>query len=99
MMEVLEEEELESLRRHQEDFERKRGAELQEVQRMEAAEKRRCDEMARRVQQQAVQREKDLSKMRKVVSRSVACAHLSSLKDRALNHLLDAGVFADSTEP
>jgi hypothetical protein len=98
VMEVLEEEELESLRRHQEDFEKRRNAELQEVQRMEAAERRRNDELLRRKEQQAAQREQDLSKMRKVVSRSVAASHLSSLKDRALQHLLDAGTFADSLE-
>merc|ERR1719359_2538705 len=88
MMEVLEEEELESLKRHQEDFEKRRNAEMLEVQRMEAAEKRRNDEMERRTAQQQAQREQDLSKMRKVVSRSVASAHLGSLKDRALKHLL-----------
>lgn len=98
MMEVLEEEELESLHRHQEDFEKKRNTELLEVQRMEAAEKRRHDEMERRMQQQAAQREQDLSVMRKVVSRSIAASHLSSLKDRALSHLLDAGCFADSVQ-
>merc|ERR1712039_1125879 len=57
MMEVLEEEELESLRRHQEDFEKRRNTEMLEVQRMEAAEKRREEEMKRRLQQQAAQRE------------------------------------------
>mmetsp|Transcript_158069 Transcript_158069/g.507080 ORF Transcript_158069/g.507080 Transcript_158069/m.507080 type:complete len:466 (-) Transcript_158069:127-1524(-) len=98
MMEVLEEEELESLRRHQEDFEKRRNAELLEAQRMEAAEKRRSDEMERRMQQQAGQKEQDLAVMRKVVSRSIASAHLSSLKDRALAHLLDAGCFADSVQ-
>merc|ERR1712151_819138 len=98
MMEVLEEEELESLRRHQEDFEKRRNAQLLEVQRMEAAEKRREEEMKRRLQQQSAQREQDLSMMRKVVSRSIASAHLSSLKDRALGHLSDAGVFADSVQ-
>jgi len=98
MTEVLEEEELESLRRHQEDFEKRRNAELLEVQRMEAAEKRRADEMERRMQQQAAQRDVDLAVMRKVVSRSIAQAHLSSLKDRALAHLLDAGVFAEATQ-
>merc|ERR1719486_1775954 len=45
MMEVLEEEELESLRRHQEEFEKRRNAELLEVSRIEAAEQRRHDEM------------------------------------------------------
>jgi hypothetical protein len=95
MMEVLEEEELESLRRHQEDFEKRRNAELVEVQRMEAAEKRRHDEMVRRVQQQKMQRERDLTMMQKVLSRSIASAHLSSLKDRVLGNLSDAGLFTD----
>merc|ERR1740127_366896 len=98
MMEVLEEEELESLKRHQEDFEKRRNAELLEVQRMEAAEKRRHDEMVRRVQQQKTQREQDLTMMRKVLSRSIASAHLSSLKDRVLGHLADAGAFTDSMQ-
>jgi len=98
MMEVLEEEELESLRRHQEDFEKRRNTEMLEVQRMESAEKRRSDEMERRMHQAQAQREQDLSVMKKVISRSVAASHLSSLKDRALAHLLDAGVFANSIE-
>merc|ERR1719333_171129 len=55
MMEVLEEEELDSIRRHQEEFEQLRNAELLEVQRMEAAEKRRADELERRMQQQRAQ--------------------------------------------
>eukprot|EP00747_Dinoflagellata_sp_TGD_P127129 gnl/TRDRNA2_/TRDRNA2_174369_c2_seq6.p1 gnl/TRDRNA2_/TRDRNA2_174369_c2~~gnl/TRDRNA2_/TRDRNA2_174369_c2_seq6.p1 ORF type:complete len:470 (+),score=129.43 gnl/TRDRNA2_/TRDRNA2_174369_c2_seq6:70-1410(+) len=96
MMEVLEEEELESMRRHQENFEKRRNAELSEVQRIEAAEKRRYDEMQRRMQQQSAQRQQDLSLMRKVVSRSIASAHLSSLRERALGHLGDAGVFTDT---
>merc|ERR1719353_2164535 len=87
MMEMLEEEELESLRRHQEDFEKRRNAEMLEVQRMEAAEKRRNDELQRRMTQAAAQREQDISVMKKVISRSIASAHLSSLKDRALAHL------------
>lgn len=96
MMEMLEEEELESLRRHQEDFEKRRNAEMLEVQRMEAAEKRRNDELQRRMTQAAAQREQNLSIMKKVVSRSVAAAHMSSLKDRALAQLADAGVFTDT---
>lgn len=98
MMEVLEEEELASLRRYQEEFEKRRNAELLEAQRMEAAEKRRSDEMERRLQQQAAQKERDMSTMRKVVSRSVANAHLASIRDRALAHLMDAGLFADSVQ-
>merc|ERR1719265_1302270 len=59
MMEVLEEEELASLERHQEEFEQLRNAELLEVQRMEAAEKRRADEMERRMQQIRAKREQE----------------------------------------
>jgi len=98
MMEVLEEEELESLRRHQEKFEKLRNKEMLEVQRMEAADKRRSDEMERRMHQASAQREKDLSIMKKVIARSMAAGHLISLKDRTLQHLLDAGVLADSVE-
>merc|ERR1719444_465104 len=54
--------------------------------------------MKQRMQQQASQRKQDLCIMRKVVSRSIARSHLSSLKDRALAHLLDAGSFADSVQ-
>jgi hypothetical protein len=93
MMEVLEEEELESLRIHQEKFEKRRNAELQEVQRMEAAEQRRQDEMKRRVQQESAQKERDLITMRKVCSRALASSTLSSLKNRTLSHLHDAGIF------
>jgi hypothetical protein len=86
------------LRRHQEDFEKKRNAEILEVQRMEAAEKRRSDEMARRIAQQAAQREQDFSTMKKIVSRSIAVSHLNDLKSRAMAHLHDAGVFADTVK-
>jgi len=96
MMEVLEEEELASLQRHQEDFEKRRNAELMEVQRMEAAEKRRADEMQRRMQQQAAQREQDIATMHKVLSRSIASQYLSGLKDTMLLQLKDAGIFADA---
>jgi len=98
MMEVLEEEELDSLQRHQEDFEKRRNTEVLEVQRMEAAEKRRSDEMDRRMQQSKSQREQDFSVMKKVISRSIAAAHLSSLKERTLSHLFDAGVFANTMQ-
>lgn len=44
MMEVLEEEELASLRAHQEEYEFLRQAELAEAQRMEEAERRKYEE-------------------------------------------------------
>jgi hypothetical protein len=98
MMEVLEEEELDSIRRHQEEFEQLRNAELLEVQRMEAAEKRRADELERRMQQQRAQKEQDMSVMRKVMGRNMAFDYLGGLKERAMKQLLDAGVFQDTIQ-
>jgi len=98
MMEVLEEEELDSIRRHQEEFEQLRNAELLEVQRMEAAEKRRADELERRMQQQRAQKEQDMSVMRKVMSRNLAFDYLGGLKEKAMKQLLDAGVFQDTIQ-
>merc|ERR1711879_1068848 len=65
---------------------------------MEAAEKRRDDELKRRMTQQQAQRETDLSIMKKVASRSIATSFLGGLKDRGLAHLLDAGVFTEAAE-
>jgi len=98
MMEVLEEEELASLLAHQADYEKNRNAETLEVQRMEQAEERRHKEMKRRMQETQTKREQDLTTMRKVASRSIANAHVSSLKERALAHLKDGGVFASPVQ-
>mgnify|MGYP000152981385 CR=1 FL=1 len=48
LMEVLEEEELENIRKHQEEFEQIRNAELAEVQRLEEEVKRKDQEKVRR---------------------------------------------------
>merc|ERR1719321_437574 len=98
MMEVLEEEECESIRRHQEEFEQLRNAELLEVQRMEAAEKRRADELERRMQQQRAQKQQDMSVMRKAISRNIAFDYLGGMKEKAMKQLLDAGVFQDTIQ-
>merc|ERR1719316_1884338 len=98
MMEVLEEEELDSIRRHQEEYEQMRNAELLEVQRMEAAEKRRADELDRRLVQERAQKEQDMSVMRKVMSRNLAFDYLGGLKEKAMKQLLDAGVFQDTIQ-
>ena len=55
MFEVLEEEELEALRKRQQDFEKLRNAELAEVQRLEAEAKRKDDEKVSQQQQQQQQ--------------------------------------------
>lgn len=53
-MEVLEEEELKAMKKHQLEFERLRDAELLEAQRLEEEERRREDEIRRRKQELAI---------------------------------------------
>jgi len=68
------------------------------VQRMEAAEKRRADELERRMQQEKARLEQESSLMQKVVSRNIAFEYLGPLNRRALQQLLDAGVFQDTVQ-
>ena len=65
MMEVLEEEELSSIRRRQAMFEQMRQAELLEVQRMEAAEKRREEERLRAAMDEEKRREREAEAARR----------------------------------
>lgn len=53
-MEVLEEEELKAMKKHQIEFERLRDAELLEAQRLEEEERRREDEIRRRKQELSI---------------------------------------------
>lgn len=65
-MEVMEDEELASMRRHQEHFQQLREQELVEVQRMEASEQRRQEEKERRKEQTRARQQFDEAVMRKV---------------------------------
>merc|ERR1719261_2382195 len=65
---------------------------------MEAAEKRRADEMERRMNQMRAQQEQEQMLMRKVLSRSIARGYLGGLKEKAMHQLLDAGTFQDSVQ-
>ncbi|CAD7966766.1 unnamed protein product [Amoebophrya sp. A120] len=96
MMEVLEEEELSAMRRHQEHFQQIREQELVEVQRMEAVENRRQEEISRRKEQSSARKQFDEAVMRKILSRNVARSYLSGLQNRCFDELFDAGVFHDS---
>jgi len=98
MMEVMEEEELQNMRAHQEHFEQMRNAELAETQRLEEGEKRRSEEKARRVQQEKerVQREQRVSQ--KVAARTFTKGFLSELQSSVVSNLQDAGFFYDPLE-
>ena len=80
MLEVLEEEELRNIRKHQEEFEQIRNAELAEVQRLEAEAKRRWEEKERRLNQERDRVVRERAVKEKVAARAYARDYLSSLR-------------------
>ena len=95
MQEVLEEEELATIRRRQEEFEQTRNVELAEVQRLEAEGKRAFDEKERRKLQEEdrIVREKDVTE--KVQARAFAKDYLGDLHEDVFGNLMDTGHFYD----
>mmetsp|Transcript_28687 Transcript_28687/g.28347 ORF Transcript_28687/g.28347 Transcript_28687/m.28347 type:complete len:621 (+) Transcript_28687:132-1994(+) len=97
-MEVLEEEELEAMRKHQREFEQKRNAKLIEVQRLEAEELRRRDEAERRKVQARTRKEQLQFAHKKYLARILAKKYLNRLGNNAVTYLSDAGIFSDPRE-
>eukprot|EP00357_Protocruzia_adherens_P016559 CAMPEP_0115034536 /NCGR_PEP_ID=MMETSP0216-20121206/40720_1 /TAXON_ID=223996 /ORGANISM="Protocruzia adherens, Strain Boccale" /LENGTH=700 /DNA_ID=CAMNT_0002413461 /DNA_START=34 /DNA_END=2136 /DNA_ORIENTATION=+ len=95
-MEVLEEEELSAMRKHQREFEQLREAELMETQRLEAAELRRADEIERRKLQHNQRQLKNVDAHKKIISRLISKSYLSKLKVNTVQLLQDQGFFRDS---
>jgi len=98
MMEVMEEEELQNMRAHQEHFEQMRNAELAETQRLEEGEKRRSEEKARRVQQEKERVARERQVTEKVAARTFSKGFLAELKSSVVANLSDAGFFYDPLE-
>lgn len=94
MIEVLEEEELATMRRHQQEYEQIRTQEMLEVQRIEEQERRRSEECQRRKTQLANHEEMKKQLKNKMKSRQLARTYLASLKSRALDTLTDMGLVA-----
>lgn len=94
-MEVLEEYEIELMRKHRRDYTQKRDAELIEVQRMEAEFIRREQEDGRRKLQARTQRELKKSAHQKYVCRITAKRFLSNIRFDVSKKLVDVGVFKD----
>lgn len=95
MMEVLEEEELNEIRQHQENFEQARNAELAEVQRLEAEARRKNDEKRRRIAEEKVRMVAKAEMEEKVAARSFAKHYLADLHSNVFEDLMDAGHFYD----
>mmetsp|Transcript_45116 Transcript_45116/g.116690 ORF Transcript_45116/g.116690 Transcript_45116/m.116690 type:complete len:238 (+) Transcript_45116:630-1343(+) len=95
MMEVLEEEELASLRAHQEEYEFIRQAELAEAQRMEEAERRKFEEKERRVAQEKKRVEEEEQVSEKVAARAFARHYVSDVLHGVFDNLQGEGYFYD----
>jgi len=96
--EVLEEAELASLRKRQEEFDNLRSAELIEVQRMEAAERRRAEETDRRKNQETARLELEKATVRKIVSFRYAKYLTSGLLSNCMQMIRDHGKLSDHIE-
>jgi len=98
MMEVLEEEELASIRKRQGLFEQTRHAELLDVQRMEAAEKRREEEKGRRLAQAKADAEQEFVAFKKAQSRAMARSYMGGIGRKCLDSLEAQGLFTDQVQ-
>jgi len=93
--EVLEEEELRAMRDHQEYFEQVRTAELVATQRMEAEERRKANENARRVKQEEERIAREKAVRTKISSVLLARGYLTGVFDVVFDKLYEDGTFYD----
>ncbi|KAK9835923.1 hypothetical protein WJX84_002972 [Apatococcus fuscideae] len=98
LTEVAEEEELSSLRAHQQHFHQVRAAELAAVQRLEAAERRKKEERERRIKQALQQAAEEEALRKKVATQAYARDFLQGLMVSVFEDLRTAGHFYDPVE-
>ena len=95
MLEVMQEEELDAIYRQQEEFELIRKIELAEVQRLEAAAKRKSQEKERRIEQEAIRAAQRKLLEEKVAAQFFAQQYLGSLHCGVFDMLENQGFFYD----
>ncbi len=95
MLELMQEEELDAIRKQQEEFEAVRNVELAEVKRLEAEARRKQQERDRRIQQELkrIADKKDLEE--KIAARAFAYQYLGSLHTSVFDMLEEQGFFYD----
>ncbi|MBN3309619.1 RSPH3 protein, partial [Amia calva] len=98
LLEVMEEEELASLRAQQRAFEELRNAELVEVQRLEEQERRHREEKERRVKQQREILRLEKETAEKIAARAFAQHYLADLLPSVYTTLRDNGYFYNPVE-
>jgi hypothetical protein len=95
MLELMQEEELEAIRREQEQFEGVRNIELAEVQRLEAEARRKAQEKDRRVAQEKQRVADRILLEEKIAARAYSNQYLATLHEGVMNDLFDEGFFYD----
>jgi len=98
MLEVMEEEELDAIKRRQREFEQMRNAELMEVQRLDAEASRRFAEKQRRVAQEKERTRQQAELQEKVAARAFAKNYLVDLSGAVFDELENAGHFYDPVQ-
>mmetsp|Transcript_20822 Transcript_20822/g.29935 ORF Transcript_20822/g.29935 Transcript_20822/m.29935 type:complete len:373 (+) Transcript_20822:84-1202(+) len=95
MLELMQEEELENIRREQEEFEAVRNIELAEVQRLEAEARRKTQEKDRRIAQEKQRVQDRIELEEKIAARAFSSQYLSTMHDGIMSDLMDDGFFYD----
>lgn len=95
MLELMQEEELDAIRRQQDEFEAVRNIELAEVQRLEAEARRKTQEKERRLKQEKERLAERMELEEKIAARAFAQQYLSSLHTGVFHMLHDEGFFFD----
>ena len=95
MLELMQEEELEAIRRQQDEFESIRNVELAEVQRLEGEARRKAEEKQRRIDQEKKRLQDRRELEEKVAARAFASQYLGSLHNEVFETLENEGFFFD----
>lgn len=95
VMELMEEEELEAIRRQQAKFEEQRNTELAEVQRLEAEARRKQIEKENRLRQEQARQAARQQLEEKIAARGFAKQYLTEMHNKVFDNLHDAGYFYD----
>uniref|UniRef100_A0A8C5G5J0 Radial spoke head 3 n=1 Tax=Gouania willdenowi TaxID=441366 RepID=A0A8C5G5J0_GOUWI len=98
LLEVMEEEELASLRAQQRKIQVLRDMELAEVQRLQEQERRRCEERERRITQQREALMIEEETVEKIAARAYTQQSLADLLPTVFNSLRKDGYFPDPVE-
>ncbi|XP_043226539.1 radial spoke head protein 3 homolog B-like isoform X2 [Amphibalanus amphitrite] len=98
LLEVMEEEELETLKEHQRRFEERRQAELAEQQRLAERERRHVEEKERRMSQRRSALEQETETEAKVAASALAQSYLADMVPAVFSNLRQKGFFFNGVE-